>query len=458
MSTLFHPPREIATEQLLAAVSGQLSGTVGPGPWRVTTDSRAAGPGTVFFALAGDRFDGHDFVGDVLARGGTGAVVAESHASARAEVPAGSFVVGVDDPLVALGQLARSVRRSADVPVIGLTGSSGKTTTRDMIAAVMRTAGSGLATTGNFNNLVGLPLTLMHLQDDHAWIVLEMGMSAPGEIRELARIAEPGIRLVTNVAAAHLEFFADLDGVARAKGELFEDARPGEVLITNADDPRSALFPRPDGTREIRFGARAEADVRILRVDAADLDGSRAVLSLFGDELTCDVPLPGRHNVAQATASAAATLSGVRVTGGRMQVREIGDVHVIDDTYNANPRSVAAALETLVTGEGGGRRFAVLGDMLELGVTGAELHREIGETAAALDVDRLMVTGPLGRHLAEGARAAGMSPERVGWYASHDDLVHDLLAELEAGDRVLVKGSRGMHMERVVQGIEARQR
>jgi UDP-N-acetylmuramoyl-tripeptide--D-alanyl-D-alanine ligase len=471
MKSVFTPPFEFTSEQLLDAVSAPLQGEMGTGPWRVTTDSREAAPGTLFVALAGDRFDGHQFVPDVLARGSTGAVIAADHAVAREAVPPGSFTLAVTDPLAALGRLARWVRRSVDVPVVGLTGSSGKTTTRDMIAAVLATGGPGLATAGNFNNLVGLPLTLLRLEPSHGWVALEMGMSAPGEIRDLARIAEPGIRLITNVAAAHLEFFADLDAVARAKGELFEDAHPGDVLITNADDPRSALFPRPEGTRELRFGAQPEADVRIVQVEPDGLRGSRARLSVFGEEIVCTVPLPGRHNVANAAAAlavgwaagvpaeaAAAALAEVCVTGGRMQVREIGGVAVIDDSYNANPRSVAAALETLVAGDGGGRRFAVLGDMLELGVTGPELHEEVGEIAAALGVDRLMVTGPLGCHTVEGAHGAGMRANQAAWYASIQDLIDSLLITIRDGDRVLVKGSRGMRMERVIDGIEARER
>jgi len=369
----------------------------------------------------------------------------------------------VAEPLVSLGELARWVRRTADVPVVGLTGSAGKTTTKEMVAATLRSLGSGLSTTGNFNNLVGLPVTLLRWAPQHRWMVLEMGMNAAGEIRALSRIAEPTIRLITNVAPAHLEFFGDLDAVARAKGELFEDARPGDVLVTNADDPRSALFPRPEGVREVRFGADPSSDVRILRSDARDLDGSRALITVFGEEVDCDVPLPGRHNVLNAAAAlAAAWVAGVppqdaaealaetRTAGGRMGIESIAGVQVIDDTYNANPRSVAAALETLVSGQWSGRSVAVLGDMLELGDAGPDLHREVGEVAAALGVDLVLALGPLSREIVDGARAAGAA--RAEWYGEIPPVCDRLSEFLEPGDRLLVKGSRGMRMERVIDG------
>lgn len=463
MSHAFAPPFEFDAAELLEAVSGTVDGAIGSGPWRVVTDSRHAHPGTLFVALSGDHFDGHRFVDGVLGRGGTGVVVAADHPSARAELPHGCFRIRVADTLTALGELARWVRRTADVPVVGITGSAGKTTTKEMIAAALQSEGEGLATAGNFNNLVGLPVTLLRLAPEHRWMVLEMGMSAAGEIRALARIAEPTIRVITNVAPAHLEFFGDLDAVARAKGELFEDANPGHVLIANADDPRSALFPRPEGVREIRFGADPSADVRILRVDPRDLDGSRTTISVLGDEVSCDLPLPGRHNAHNAAAalavawaagvtprSAADALGEMRIAGGRMQIETVGGVQVIDDTYNANPRSVAAALETLVSGHWSGRSVAVLGDMFELGDAGPDLHRQVGEVAAGLGIDLLLALGALSRETVEAATSAGAS--RAEWYEEVTQICDRLSDFLRPGDRLLVKGSRGMRMERVIDG------
>jgi UDP-N-acetylmuramoyl-tripeptide--D-alanyl-D-alanine ligase len=465
MSDAFAPPFEFEPAALREAVSGSLDGEVGTSPWRITTDSRQAGPGILFVALKGDRFDGHDFVPGLLARPGAGVLVAADHPVARTPLPDGALRVVVADTLTALGELARWVRRSVEVPVVGLTGSSGKTTTKEMVAALLSRTGPGLATEGNLNNLVGLPLTLLRLKPEHRWMVLEMGMSASGEIRSLAGIGEPTIRVITNVAAAHLESFGDLDAVARAKGEMFEDARPGDLLITNADDPRSSLFPRPADTREVRFGASPGADVRVLRVEPLDLAGSRARIDVHGIEVQVHVPLPGRHNVLNACAAlaaawavgvpldeAAAALAEIRPTGGRMRVLRVGSIQVIDDSYNANPRSVTAALETLVSGDAVGACRAVLGDMLELGVTSPDLHRQVGETAASLGVDQLLAVGPLSQHTIEGALEGGMKDAR---HLADADAVVDLLtSELRSGDRVLVKGSRGMRMERVVKGLK----
>ncbi len=463
----FAPPYEFAPSDLAEAVSGSVEGALGDAPWRVTTDSRLAGPGVLFVALKGDRFDGHDFVEAVLKQRGAGVLVAADHPAAATELPEGTLRVAVADTLAALGEMARWVRRTADVPVVGLTGSSGKTTTKEMVAAMLSRSGPGLATEGNLNNLVGLPLTLLRLEPEHGWMVLEMGMSASGEIRSLAGIGEPTIRVITNVAAAHLESFGDLAAVARAKGELFEDARRGDLLVTNADDPRSSLFPRPEGTREVRFGASPGADVRVLQVDALDLDGSTARISVHGEEVRLLVPLPGRHNVLNACAAlavawaagvpmeaAADALAGLQPTGGRMRVVRMGAIQVIDDSYNANPRSVTAALETLVGGRTEGRTTAVLADMLELGATSPDLHREVGETAAGLGVDQLLAVGPLSRNTVQGALDAGLAHARH--LEDTEEVVDLLLSQLQPGDRVLVKGSRGMRMERVVQGLEER--
>ena len=469
MNSAFAPPYPFSAADLIQATGATVRGELGSGPYAVTTDSRLVEPGRVFVALSGERFDGHDFVDAALARPRCGAIIAADHACAGRELEPGTFQLCVADPLAALADLARHVRRGFDVPVIGLTGSSGKTSTKEMIAAVMAQTGPGLATEGNLNNLVGVPLTLLRAEPEHRWMVLEMGMSAEGEIRRLAGIVEPTIRLITNIAPAHLEFFDDLDAVARAKGELFERARPGDLLITNADDPHAARFPRPSGTREIRFGENPTADVRVVRVEPQGSYGHRVWLSMIGQELVIDLALPGRHNVenvAAATAVAAAAgvpttaivegLAGVRLPAGRMSAETVAGVLVFDDSYNANPRSVVAALRTLTSGEYDGRTMAVLGDMLELGPTSPALHSDVGKNAAELGVDLLVAVGPLSWHTMEGAQGAGM-PEELAVWREDADAVPELLAELlVAGDRLLVKGSRGMHLERVVAGLKGR--
>ncbi len=467
MSSPFAPPHAFDGPTLVQVVRGKVRGELGPGPYRVTTDSRLAEPGRIFFALRGERFDGHDFVPGALEAEGAGVVVAAGAEVASRDPGAGRFAISVDDPLKALSRLARWVRRQAEVPVVGLTGSSGKTTTKEMIAAMMGEGGPGLATSGNLNNLIGLPLTLLRWGDELGWMVLEMGMSAPGEIRRLAEIAEPSIRLITNIAPAHLENFENLAAVARAKGELFEASREGDLLITNADDPYAADFPRPAGTREIRFGENPTADVRVVKVEPFGDHGHAIWLSLIGQELKVELSLPGRHNVENVTAAAAVAWAAgvplqaiadgvrkVRLPAGRMAALTVGGVVVFDDSYNANPRSVRAALRTLTAGERTGRRVAVLGDMLELGPTGPALHREVGETAARLGVDLLVAVGPLSWHAMEGAQEAGMTGERALWREDADEVAELLVHELVPGDRLLVKGSRGMRMERVIAALK----
>ncbi len=467
MNTSFAPPFKFAGPQLLAAVNGGVEGVFGEGDWTVTTDSRQAESGRIFIALAGENFDGHRFVPDVLDREGTGVLVAADHAPDPEALPPGHIRITVDDTLHALGDLALEARRTAEVPVIGLTGSSGKTTTKEMLASILGLTSPGLATRGNYNNLVGLPMTLLRLRPEHAWMVLEMGMNAPGEIRRLSQIGEPTIRLITNVAPAHLERIGTADDVARAKGELFETARAGDLLVVNADDPRSSIFPRPIGTREIHFGEAPAADVRIIRSELQGWRGSRTWLSLSGRELECEIPLPGRHNIHNAAAAAAAAwaagssveairegLAAVVPVAGRMSVVELGEVVLLDDAYNSNPRSATAALETLVSANGG-RRVAVLADMLELGPTGPELHAEVGNKAADLGVDLLVATGPLSHHMVDAAADAGME-QRAIWCEDVEEIVDLLDGWLTDGDRVLVKGSRGMRMERVIDGLKER--
>ena len=466
-SSAFAPPYAFDGPTMARILRGQVRGELGTGPYRVTTDSRLAGGTRIFVALKGDRFDGHDFVDGVLEAGAHGAVVTQGHPVAAQVPPPGRFLIVVDDTLRALARLANWVRRQAEVPVIGLTGSSGKTTTKEMIAAMLGVGGEGLATAGNLNNLIGLPLTLLHWSDEYRWMVLEMGMSAEGEIRRLAEIAEPSVRLITNVAPAHLENFDDLAAVARAKGEMFEGARPGDLLVTNADDPFAAHFPRPAGAREIRFGENPTADVRVVRVEPSGEFGHRIWLSMIGQELVVDLDLPGRHNVENAAAAAAVAwaagvpteaivegLSKTRLPAGRMAALTLGGVRVLDDSYNANPRSVRAALQTLAGGESAGRRIAVLGDMLELGPTGPALHREVGRFAADQGIDLLVAVGPLSWHTMEGALAGGIGEEQALWREDAAEVVDLLRHELVPGDRLLVKGSRGMRMERVITGLK----
>lgn len=435
---------------IAAATRGTLvrDGAAGP----VSTDSRRVPAGAWFVALSGDRFDGHDFLPHARAAGCAGAIVSR----APADWDAGLVVV--PDTLVALQDLARAARRQFDGPVVGITGSAGKTSTRVMVTEVLRERGRVHHTEGNLNNHIGLPLTLCATPPDAELVVLEMGMSHPGEIALLQDIGAPDVRLITNVGPAHVEGCGSIEGVAAAKQELFDGARPGDVVCVNDDDPFVRAMPLPPEVRVVHYGRGEHCLVRLtdvaidpdrlqtrLRVETPD-GAVRAVLST-----------PGAHLAENAVAAIAVgfvlrvppermgpALARFAPEGMRNRVERVGGVILVDDAYNANPVSVAAALRTLAALPG--RRIAVLGDMLELGDAEAQAHRDVLSLAQALPIQRVMVTGAR-------MNAAARSPAEA--YPDVDALVAALLAGLAPGDSVLVKGSRGARMERVLEAVRA---
>ena len=424
-----------------------------------STDSRTLQPGDLFIPLSGDSYDGHDYLTQAIQRGAVACLSEEMIGGLR--VP----VIKVNDTLKALGDLAAAMRRKFSGPVIGITGTSGKTTSKEMLAAILNNIGPGLKSAGNFNNLIGVPLTLFGLQPEHRWAVIEMGMSDRGEISRLSEIAAPKIGLITNVGAGHLENFDGISGVAKAKGELFINLPTGGIALINADDPEIRMLPVANGVRKILFGISSDAAIRADRIEvhkgsvSFDLVIDAAVQRVV-------LPLPGRHNVSNALGAAAAAMAlGVGIEKiaagleafqpcpGRMELLELsGDIVVLEDSYNANPLSVHAALDALHDLGSSGRRIAVLADMLELGVTAPELHHQIGKIAAKR-VDWLFTYGSLAEKIAQGAIDAGLPPARVFVARNHDELIARLLELLQPGDRVLVKGSRGMRMEKVTAAL-----
>ena len=440
-----------------AAIAAATGGTLladGPaGP--ILTDSRRLVPGSWFVALSGDRFDGHDFLPHAAASGCAGAVVRR-----RPEGWTAGLVL-VPDPLVALQQLGASVRDHLHCPVIGITGSAGKTSTRVLVVEVLRALGQVHHTQGNLNNHIGVPLTLLATPPDADAVVLELGMNHPGEIALLAVISRPTVRLITNVGAAHVEGCGSLDGVARAKQELFDSARPGDTLCINVDDPRIAAMPLPEGVRVVRYGSGADAAIRLtdVSVDPQRLQ-TRLRMETPDGVVRATLQVPGAHlaiNAAAAVAvafalrvpveSLAPAIGRFAPEGMRNRVEHFGDLVVLDDAYNANPLSMVAALRTL--GSLPGYRVAVLGDMLELGQEAAAGHREVLEEAEKLGIQQVLVTG-------EQMAAVGLGtafPE-VGALAA--ELVR-LLRALPVGTprAVLIKGSRGARMERVLERLRA---
>jgi UDP-N-acetylmuramoyl-tripeptide--D-alanyl-D-alanine ligase len=455
----------LSVKEVLEATGGTLLAGSPEGAFAAfSTDTRAPfPPGALFFALKGERFDGHAFLAEAAARGAAGAVVAERPEKG----PHPPVLLQVRDTRDALGQAASLWRRRHKVQVVAVTGTNGKTTTKEMVVAVLARRYRVLGSPGNLNNLVGVPLALFGLTPEHEVAVVELGMSVPGEIRRLAEICEPDIGIITNVGEGHLEFLGSVEGVAVAKGELLPFLGGDKTAILNADDVHSrALFPRVTG-RLLTFGLRGRADVRAGAIRVSKVRRTSFTLSTPGGTARVRLPLPGRHNVVNALAAAAAgvilgvpvkaiaaALGEAPVQPMRMQRLTHGSGAVLyNDAYNANPSSMAAALEAFGGVRGRGRTVLVLGDMRELGPHAPEAHRRIGGLAAALAPDRLIAVGEHAAALAEGAAAAGLPADRVTVCRALPEARQALVAELAPRTWVFLKASRGVGLERVLEGL-----
>ena len=433
----------------------------------VTTDSRRLGAGEVFVAIRGDQHDGHEFVAEA-ARRGAGAVVVER---GRLPTPLCCGVVVVRDTLAALGDLAAFHRRRYRPRVVAITGSNGKTTTKEMLTAVLEQAfGTGrvLRTAGTQNNLVGLPLTLLRLGEGEEAAILEMGMNGPGEIWRLAEIAEPDVGIVTCVAPAHLEGLRSLRGVAQAKAELYRRLRPSATAVVNADDPLVAAGASAFPGRKVTFGTAVDVDVAATAIVDHGLEGVEFRLVVGRGDVPVRLAVPGRHNVTNALAAAAAAhalgvgldrvragLEAFQPPGMRMEVTQLPNgVTVLNDAYNANPASMAAALHTL-RASGGRRRLAALGEMRELGCEAAQAHHELGAAAAAAGLDALFLLGPHAEAVRAGAETAGLDGARIVVATTHAELASHLRVYCRPGDLLLLKGSRGAAMEEVLRHLAA---
>ncbi len=428
----------------------------------VCTDSRQLVPGCLFVALKGDRFDAHDFL-DAAAKGGAAGVLAETGRGARLTVP-DVALYEAPDTLAALGGIARFHRQRFKIPVGAVTGSNGKTTTKELVAAILQVRGPALKTQGNLNNEVGLPLTLFGLEPRHVAAVVELGMNHPGEIARLTDIAQPDAGLITVVQPAHLEGCGSIDGVAAAKGELFRGLRPEATAVVNLDDPRVAEQAKGLKARRLTWGRADGADVQLVRVDAQGREGLSIAVKHRGAEHPVALRLVGFHNALNATGAFAMGLAlgyrpeecvrgleAAQAHARRLQVVDTpAGVTVVDDCYNANPASMAAALDTLEQLSAEGRAVAVLGDMLELGAGEAEAHAQLGVTVSE-KADLAAFFGPRMKVAFERAE------KKLGAAARHFDDVAKLnewlAQELKRDDVVLVKGSRGMRLERVVEAL-----
>ncbi len=439
------------------AVQGRLEGATAEFSG-VSTDSRQDPAGKLFIALRGDNFDAHDFLADVASRGAAGAIVDDR---AGLVAPPGLALIRVADTRLALGDLAAFWRRRFSIPVIGVTGSNGKTTVKEMCASILRAwlgDDAVLATQGNLNNDIGVPLMLLRLHAGHRAAVIEMGMNHPGEIAYLAGLAAPDVAIVNNAQRAHLEGMGGLLAVAEEKGAIFAALGPGGTAVINADDEHAAFWQENlPGCKSLFFGFAASADVSA-KVEATR-DGFRLALRVPQGHASVDMNIPGQHNARNALGATAACmaagapleavvagLAGFQGAKGRLQRKPAeGGAILIDDTYNANPDSVRAAIDVLVATPG--RKLLVLGDMGEIGEMSAQCHDEIGGYARSAGVDRLFTLGDHSR----------LAARNFGTGGAHFDSVDALAAAvkplLEADVVVLVKGSRFMRMERVVEAL-----
>lgn len=425
-------------------------------------DSRLVAPGEIFVALAGERTDGHEHLAEAIARGASALIVTRptTDGAALGDVT----VVRVVDALAALGAIAEGWRRRFDPIVVGVTGSIAKTSTKEAVAAVLTRRFRTLRNEGNQNNEVGLPLTLLRLGPEHEAAVLEMGMYVGGDIADLARMARPRIGVVTAVQPVHLSRIGSLEAIEAAKGELLEALPPEGTAVLNADDPIVRRMGSRTVARSILYGFAADADVTAESVDSAGMDGMRFTLRADGARRAVTIPTLGRLSVHNALAAAAvgraAGLSVDEIAAGladgwsaphRAQLVRLGGVTLIDDSYNASPRSVVAALE-LLTGLPG-RRAAVLGEMLELGDASDAGHVVVGE-AAARTLDWLVVVGQGAAGIAAGAAAAGMDPARITRVRDAEAALVAVPPRLRDGDVLLVKASRGIGLDRLVDGLQ----
>ena len=433
----------------------------------VSIDTRTIKSGELFFALKGPRFDGHNFVDEAFKKGSLAAVVQRPGGFASPPPPPGRVLITVEDTLKALGDLAAYVRKKTLVPLIAITGTAGKTTTKEMAASILSKR-QVLKTPGNKNNLVGMPLTLIGLNPGHKAAVIELGISEEDEMARMAEISSPDVALITNIGRGHLEGLETVEKVAKEKGKLFYAVAGSGVMVVNLDDPLTKkmaeeIMEECPVTEQVTYGTDPEADVHVKGYSGCGLEGFDVDYEVKGMPVTVRLKVPGEVNVVNAAAAIASTLPlGVSIeeitegledftaTPGRMDVFTEDGITMIDDSYNSNPESLLAALSLL--SEADGRKIAVLGDMLELGEDSSEAHIEAGKEAAEMGVDLLVAIGGFADEVAEGACNCQSSQGPTETYKCEDmgEAVEILDGLLREGDTVLVKGSRGTSMEGLV--------
>lgn len=468
--------KNLTLENIVSACNGQYVGDDELKNMEIqgaVTDSRQVQQGYLFIPVKGERVDGHDFIPSVFEKGAL-ATLSEK----PLENCPGPYIL-VESCLTALKQIAAYYRSRLTIPIVGITGSVGKTSTKEMIASVLSTRYHVLKTAGNLNNEIGLPLTILRIQEEHEAAVVEMGISEFGEMHRLAEIAKPDVCVITNIGICHLENLGDRDGVLRAKTEVFDHIKKGAAVILNGDDDKLITVKEAGGNIPVFYGmgassenshvikqlSRREAhfDIYMDAVDNLGLRGSRACLHTPQGSISVEVPIPGEHQLYNAMAAAGAGLAlgltleeikkgmaAAKTIAGRSNLMESKGMLIIDDCYNANPVSMKAAIDLLKHGLE--RTIAVLGDMGELGENEKQLHYEVGAYAARAGVDVLFCVGPLSKEMERGAKDAGGNT-RVFYYSTKEEMLPQLLDMVEEGDTILVKASHFMDFPKVVERI-----
>ncbi len=456
------------SEVLRAAPGSLLQGPAQAVLSGVSIDSRRTSPGELFVPLTGNNCDGHLFIRDAFNNGAQASFVRQGHPLLGQLLACGTdkALIAVADPLQALGEVARWWRKQFQIPVVAITGSNGKTTTKEMLWQITSIRLAALKNPGNWNNLIGLPLSLLQLHEGHQVGIMEMGMSERGEIQRLAEISAPHIAVITNIGPAHLEQLKTIDNIMAAKGELFAALGAADIAVVNRDDERVMVLAQKTRARILSFGTR-EGDIRGELVQIYDSGETVFNLDIMGKQDVVTLAPPGGIFLSNALAAAAVAhalnmrmeeikqgLEAFRPIPGRMEIIRVDGITIINDSYNANPISMEASLKLLSAAKQKHRTIAVLGDMLELGEQSPGYHREVGRATARCGIDFLFVYGQFSASVAEGARADGMSAQHVFTFDKQEVLREKLRDEVHEGDWVLVKGSRAMKMEQIVEFLQ----
>lgn len=453
-------------QTILKAIKGSLVfGEADASVDGISINSRLAKPGELFFCIKGETFDGHDFIKDAISKGVAGIIFSDKEKFSAGQMNSGSlFAIEVEDTLRALQDLAFFHRKQYPVRVVGVTGSNGKSTTKEMIAAIAETSGSTLKNKGNLNNHIGLPLSLFELNKTHELAVLEMGMSAAGEIRRLAEIALPEIGVITNIFPAHLVELKNTRAVQAAKGELFESLGKDGTAVVNADDPMVFELAEKLRSRVITFGIDQPADITATDISFRKNTGFDFTVNLFGEKFPIYLPFISFGSIYNSLAAIATGhalgISKEKISEGieksvhlsqRGKVLLHNSMTILDDSYNANPGSMKDALKTLDRFEVDGEKFFVIGDMLELGDFSETAHVDLGKEIAKSSADYLITVGELANLAAQSARKIGMKKDKVASFENHQEAADFLSSHISTGDFILVKGSRSSRMEKIIE-------